>query len=437
MRTALKTIFPPDLWQLVEAVKQTAVSLNMPLYFVGGLVRDLLLQRPPTDLDMVVEGDAVALARAVAAQYGGQVVAHPAFGTAVWRLNEAVWHSLGGSLPQNTDLASLKTVDFVTARQEIYKAPAALPTVTPGSIEQDLWRRDFTINTMALRLDGNEWGQLLDPYQGQQDLRDGVVRVLHHKSFVDDPTRMLRAVRYAQRLNLTLAADTAVLLKEALPYLKQTTGIRLWHELAQGFQAPKPAEMMTQLAQLGVLQHIETGLDFRPESGLYFDRLASCLAEETTLEAETAVHIHLLLWLLPLPEEVQTAVLQRFALANRVQTQIGQARKSGAALIGLPEAALPSQIVPHLEPLSSWGLLGLKCLFGNPTQLAWLTQYESSWQHIKPTIDGTDLQKMGLTPGPHFKQILAQLKQAWLDGEVANAAAEKRVLDRLLQGFLE
>src|SRR5512137_2240263 len=168
---------------LLRIVADAAATRHLPLYLVGGFVRDLLLGSPATDFDLVVEGDAISLARMLAAQYGGKVTSHLRFGTAQWFLSGSDHHVL----------------DFISTRSETYKHPAALPTVKPGTLTDDLLRRDFTINTLALRLDAKHWGELRDDLGGLEDLKHGLVRVLHPLSFQDDPTRLFRAVRYEKR----------------------------------------------------------------------------------------------------------------------------------------------------------------------------------------------------------------------------------------------
>ncbi len=213
MRQLLSDTLPASLWAMVLAISEEAAKLNMPLYFVGGLVRDLLLGHAPTDLDMVVEGDGIKLAQGLQAEFGGTVHAHRRFGTAKWFVTPDIWQQVGERFARApiSELTGLEpaSIDFVTARTEFYREPSALPEIERGSIKLDLHRRDFTINTLAVRLDGAHLGELLDFYSGRQDLQHGLIRVLHSLSFIDDPTRILRAVRYEQRLNFAIEPRTA------------------------------------------------------------------------------------------------------------------------------------------------------------------------------------------------------------------------------------
>ncbi|MFN2158288.1 MAG: CBS domain-containing protein, partial [Anaerolineae bacterium] len=226
------------LWQAAEEAEQ----LDYTLYIVGGFVRDLLLGRPNQDIDLVVEGDAIALARSLARDLGGRVRSHERFGTAKWILVDG------------------DELDFVTARTEFYTQATALPQVEPSSIKQDLHRRDFTINTLAIRLDRDHRGELLDFYGGEQDLRDGVIRVLHSLSFTEDPTRILRAIRLEQRLGFHIEPRTQELIADALGLLARVTGERIRHELFQLFQEQAPEAGLTRMEELGVLRQIHPGL---------------------------------------------------------------------------------------------------------------------------------------------------------------------------------
>src|SRR6185295_10740104 len=191
--------------------KRTSVSV----YAVGGFVRDLLLGRPNVDIDLVVEGDAIAFARAFAKENGGRAKVHERFGTA------AV------VFPDEFKL------DVAMARTEYYKHPSALPTVQPSSIKEDLFRRDFTINALALRLNADRFGELIDFYGGQRDLKERTIRVLHSRSFIDDPTRVFRAVRFEYRFGFRLGKETLTLIRDAveLGLFHRLSGTRLLEEL--------------------------------------------------------------------------------------------------------------------------------------------------------------------------------------------------------------
>ncbi len=179
----------PESLALIQKAGALAAERRLGIYLVGGVVRDILLGRANSDLDLVVEGDAIKLAESLAGELGGRLVVHRRFGTAKIRTRNL-------------------TIDLAMARAETYARPGALPTVRPGSIQDDLARRDFTVNAMALRLDPGSFGKLVDPFDGRKDLENKLIRILHDRSFIDDATRMLRAVRYEQRFGFRLEAST-------------------------------------------------------------------------------------------------------------------------------------------------------------------------------------------------------------------------------------
>ena len=226
------------------------------------------MDRPSQDFDLVVEGDAIALAQALAKQFGGRITSHARFGTAKWHIHKPVVrgkldigfaHPLSAATPDlQADLPD--SLDFVSARTEFYTYPTALPTVERGSIKLDLHRRDFTINTLALRLDGHHYGELHDYWGGLSDIRHGVVRVLHSLSFIDDPTRILRAVRFEQRFAFAIEKRTLDLLLEANSLLGKVSGDRLRHELDHILSELNVVRMLARLQELGLLTVIHPAL---------------------------------------------------------------------------------------------------------------------------------------------------------------------------------
>jgi len=263
----LENSLSAPLLQLLRDAGELAVGQGAALYIVGGFVRDLVLTMwagergdPPAktsprfDLDLVVEGNAIELARRLSEQHGGRVHSHGRFGTAKWLLADPLPFSSNPAGP------SLDSLDFVTARSEFYRHPSALPEVEQSSIRQDLHRRDFTINTLALRLTPESFGEMLDFYGGQSDLEAQLIRVLHSLSFVEDPTRMLRAARIMARLDFVLEERTAELLDNARDLLPRVSGERIEHELALMFRETEPERALQMSDQLGILATVHPGL---------------------------------------------------------------------------------------------------------------------------------------------------------------------------------
>ncbi|KAA3659208.1 MAG: CBS domain-containing protein, partial [Chloroflexi bacterium] len=369
MRRLLSEQLDASLWQMVLVISPIADELDFPLYFVGGLVRDLLLGKSPTDLDMVVEGDAIQLAQRLQADYGGEVHAHSRFGTAKWTLETAVWQNIASRNPEAAQICeqphALLSIDFVTARTEFYTEPTALPTVSQGSIKLDLHRRDFAINTLALRLDGIHLGELLDFYGGQRDLDHGVIRVLHSLSFIDDPTRILRAIRLEQRLGFHLEPRTAELLTNSLNLLDRVTGSRIRHELELSFREPDPVAVFARYEAIDLLRHIHPGLTWQDETAVTYANARQLLQDkvwQAALGGETGVFVYFAIWLLLLPEAVQLGTLDRLMVRKATRQDVEACRMALTAVRALPENAKPSQVEFALRPYQPRVLLVVRAM---------------------------------------------------------------------------
>jgi len=423
----LEKTLPEDRLSLLKSVAQVAFEQKVALYIVGGFARDLMLDRPSLDFDLVVEGDAIRLARALARKYGGRVTTHTRFGTAKW------------FIAQNSGLSSL---DFISARTEFYTFPSALPTVERSSIKLDLHRRDFTINTLALRLDGRHYGELYDFWGGLADLRQGVVRVLHSLSFVDDPTRMLRAVRFEQRFNFQIESRTRELLSEAISLLERVSGDRIRHEIDHIIGEERAVPMLARLDKLALLKAIHVDLIW---DDWFQDQLVAAYSSrpEPAWGLDTVIHgspeagdLVYALWLIRLPEERIRSVSNRLKFPSNLARTILAAH---SVWIGLPELAeaTPSRIVGFLDqhPLPSAYAAYLATDDQRLRDLLW--KYAAEWRKITPTITGHDLRKRGVAPGPIYKDILQRLRAAWLDGHIATAEEETRLFDRWIAGSKE
>jgi tRNA nucleotidyltransferase (CCA-adding enzyme) len=225
----------------MQRVATLTARRNQELYLVGGVVRDLLLGVPNLDLDFVVEGDAISLAKEFAEAVGGKLTVHLMFNTAAVHLDK------------------LK-IDFAMARTETYTKPGALPTVKPGTLKTDLFRRDFTINAMAVCLNHEHYGELIDLYGGRDDLKNKLIRVLHEKSFSDDATRIWRAIRYEQRLDFQIEPNTLKLLKRDMVLLKTVGGYRLRRELELALSEKEPEKILHRAWVLEVLHELHPSL---------------------------------------------------------------------------------------------------------------------------------------------------------------------------------
>ena len=419
---------PPEQLTLLRLVADEAAARGVAAYLVGGVVRDLLLGRPGLDFDIVVVGDAVALARALAKKHGGKVTAHPRFGTGTWKFDGGPWTVDGQSL-RITHYA----LDFITARRETYSQPAALPDVIPSTLEDDLRRRDFTINTLAVRLDGAHFGALYDLHNGADDIARRSIRVLHDASFLDDPTRMFRAVRYEQRYGFTIAPETLAFIPAARPHIAELSAERVRHEFDLIFDEAQAASMLARLDELGLLKAVENVL---PWSVDLRERLSSGLLAEPgpdwdlTLRYAGARFRQVLgycLWLLDLSPSEIDAAQTRLIFPLAVLTSL---REAARLRVDLPHfsGAAPSKWVERLRGVPLTAIYAVYLVSGIDA----LETYAVHWQHIHPKTDGNALNALGLPPGPAYKKILLRLRAAWLDGEVASAEQEKMLLEKLL-----
>jgi len=440
----LESALPKARLDLIRKVADAAAEQHVALYLVGGFVRDLILERPSLDFDIVVEGDAIALAEKLAEKYGGRITKHDRFGTAKWFLEGSEFEKdapaavLGGDNLQTFQPSNLPTfLDFITARKEFYSRPTALPTVSRGSIKLDLHRRDFTINTLALRLDKPHYGELHDHWGGLADLERGLVRVLHSLSFVDDPTRILRAIRFEQRFGFEIGIRTKELMDEAHSLLAKLSGQRIHHELDLILDEPLAVEMFSRLSELDLFPAISPALTRDP--GLV-DRLNNALNTPQPPEfgdLPNLAHLNkrrtlgLLVWLLPLPLKSLRAVCKRLHFHAALEDALFAARSLCDDLPTLSDAK-PSQWTKRLDGIPPLALYAASLCPIEETLRENIEQYLSTWRHIQPTIGGDELKARGLSPSPRYKEILSQLRAAWVDGEVRTQEEEIALLEKFL-----
>jgi tRNA nucleotidyltransferase (CCA-adding enzyme) len=376
------------------------------LYLVGGSVRDLLLGRPHVDLDIAVEGDAIALAREIAEPRQGRLTAHEKFGTA------------------SVELAASR-VDLARTRTESYERPGALPTVRPAGIDEDLRRRDFSVNAIALRLTPPAAGELLDPFGGRRDLEQRLVRVLHEDSFRDDATRILRAVRYEARLAFRLEDATEGLLRRDLAYLDTITGARLWAELTAIFYEDRLKQALARAQEMGILPAIYPclRLDNAGEAAL-----ARAMEERPAPWDE--VCLCLLCRHCDAPDV--EALVRRLALPRRHERAIEDLVRLHGVLAELsaPDAP-PSRLTETLEPFSLapvWAV-ALRCDDSGVAERALL--FLRQWRYVKPFLGASALRRLGVPPGRELGAALRRLRAARLDGLTSSREEEIELLGRI------
>jgi tRNA nucleotidyltransferase (CCA-adding enzyme) len=435
---ALERALPAARRALLRLVARAAEERRVALYVVGGFVRDLLLHQPSADFDLVVEGDAVTLAHHLAGELGGKVGSHRRFGTAKWRIDRdepRLAAALAGQGAATLDDLP-PTLDFVSARAEFYAHPTALPSVQPGSIKLDLHRRDFSVNTLAIRLDGAHYGQLLDPWGGGRDLALRQIRALHSISFIDDPTRMLRAVRLEHRLGFTIEPRTLELLEQALPLLHRVSGERLRSELELILDEPSRSAMMARLQGLGLLQAIHPALTWEAWLETRFAAAYDFTPPSSwRMEAWPAANVLCyILWAVRLDPKQAFGLGDHLRLPQATRVAMRSAAEIWRGRENWAEAARPSQTVRLLEMHPEGALAACwLALDGSDAARQVLGDYLGRLRFVEPRVDGHALRALGLPPGPEFGRILAELRNAWLDGEISSEAEERRRLASLME----
>jgi tRNA nucleotidyltransferase/poly(A) polymerase len=400
---------PPELARRVDALAQAGDRLGLGVALVGGPVRDLLLGRKGVDVDLIVEPRAGAedeparrLAEAVL-EAGEAIVAHARFGTV----------TLAGPAG---------AIDLAVARAERYPAPGALPVVSPGTLEQDLARRDFGVNAMAIPLNAaarTGRGALVDPLGGRADLAARRLRVLHARSFHDDPTRAFRAARFAARLGFRLDGGSRRALAAALAAgaFGAVSGERFRAELAKLFAERDPGRALAGLERWGVLAGLSRGLALAPEARRALSRLGPLLATGLADGAADALETGLCVWLAPLAPAVRRRALERLALrgrpAERVQGFPALARRAGRGLLRARSRGAADAV---LRELGREELLALAA-GADAANRRRILRHAREDRVLRLPVDGSDLVALGLA-GPALGRMLAAIRRACLDGEV-------------------
>jgi tRNA nucleotidyltransferase (CCA-adding enzyme) len=401
----------PATLDRLRALGDKAAEMGMQAYLVGGIVRDLLLRRENLDVDVVVEGDGIALADALAPVWDASVHAHRAFGTA-----KVV-------CPDGARL------DVATARTEFYPEPAALPTVEWSSLKLDLYRRDFTVNTLALRLAPGRFGEIIDFFGGLRDLKEGTIRILHNLSFVEDPTRVLRALRFQLRFGFSLGRQTEKLLRNAvrMGFLAQARGRRLFLEWVQLLEGGDPSDTLEVLEEQEVLSafhpKLKLGTDIRELVG----RVKGVVTWFMLLYLDTPIRawmVYLLAVLDPLNDEEVGEWARAFGIAEREGRELLEARGRGyRALLELRSELAKgrlknSRVFEILHPCGPETLLFLMAKTRDDEKRRLISRYYTKLSGTTVLLRGRDLKSMGIPPGAVYRELLDGLLGARLDGAV-------------------
>ncbi|MBM3262075.1 MAG: CCA tRNA nucleotidyltransferase [candidate division Zixibacteria bacterium] len=406
---ALQTL-PGVLLHRLKQAGELADRSETVLYLVGGAARDALSGIATTDADLMVEGDGIAFAKRLTVLLNATCRSHLRFGTAT------------------LTFADGSKIDVAMARSEQYLAPAALPVVQPGLVKADLFRRDFTVNAIAICLNAKRYGLVVDPHGGIKDLQTGVIRILHDRSFIDDPTRLFRAVRFEQRLGFRLERHTAQLFREAIAQgmIDRLSGHRVLEQLRTVFAEKYPCQVIERLGALGVLRAVYPALDAGELVSRIFERL-STKRQEMALDSETFFVLGLLGLAVPLSAKTVQKLTERLHPDRRTV----EALKNLPDMKTLTEGVVADRITTragffeHARRLSPDTGLFFALTSDHPVVRTCCETYYFTDRHVRLSIDGNTLSELGIPEGPVYGRILDSVLAAKIDGVVLSADDER------------
>jgi tRNA nucleotidyltransferase (CCA-adding enzyme) len=424
IKSLMKDRLDKKLLHLLETIAGIGDRTGVSVYVVGGFARDLLLGIDNQDVDLVVEGDGIDFAQTLAETLSARVKSHVKFGTSVV------------ILPDESRL------DVATARLEYYTHPAALPTVEKSSIKADLYRRDFSINTLAIRLNGKNRFCLIDYFNGERDLKEGVLRVLHNLSFIEDPSRLFRAIRFEQRFSFRMGKQTEAFMKNAIKrrLVDQLSPSRLLNELVNIFKEKEALKCIRRMSDLNLLQFISSGFAEGQENFEALERVDQVLAwaKILPLPKEPEVwFVYFLGLLCPLSEENFKQALIRLHPSQRLRNRLQLDRE---AVLGCHRALQsakdfsPMEIFDIFSQCTPEAVVYLLSVADNERVNKFATLFFTQYnQQAQLELDGNDLNSLGVQPGPLFQEMFRSLRVARLNGQVHSKEDE---LDWVKREFL-
>ncbi|MBD3307098.1 CBS domain-containing protein [candidate division KSB3 bacterium] len=424
VRRLMDERLPDYILTLLHNIGQLGDELEYSVYVVGGFVRDLILRAEENlDVDIVVEGDAIHFAKTFAERYQTRVRIHRKFCTAVVIFPDGF------------------KIDVATARTEHYEYPAAMPIVKLGSIRLDLYRRDFTVNALAIKLNPKAFGKVFDYFGGQRDLKEKVIRVLHSLSFVEDPTRVFRAIRFEQRFHFRIGNFTFNLIRNVVKkgFIGKLSGRRVLNEFQIIFTEPNPIAILERMHELDVLKAVNPHLSSIEEMLRLFRSIRAVMAWYELLYREEPVEVWLL-YFLGFIDKLTDPQLQEFCEYLKINQKTMQKiwiARDGYALIERPLHDRGDQ-VKHSDIYAVFAHLPTEAI------LFWMAKtkqecvkkaastYFSKLRDVSPESSGKDLIALGLPPGPIFQTLLTTVRNARLNGEVSTKAQELELIQQTL-----
>jgi tRNA nucleotidyltransferase (CCA-adding enzyme) len=420
----MKERFPERLHDLLMEFGRVGDELGYAVYAVGGSVRDLLMRVENFDVDIVVEGDGIRLAEEFEKKFPCRIRTHKKFGTAIILFPDGL------------------KIDVATARLEVYDFPAALPTVERGSIKMDLYRRDFTINTLAIQLNPKAFGELIDFFGAVKDIKEKVIRVLHNLSFVEDPTRIFRAIRFEQRLGFQIGKHTQNLMKNAMKmgFMDRLSGGRILSELILILQEEYPIPALKRMRDFNLFHFIHPHLKFDEEVENLFEQIHHVVSWFDLLFLEEQYERWLIYFygLIDFLKEGEIhEICQRLAMNDKVRNKVVEGkRQADRALlqifswINADFQPKRSDIYTVLDPLPTEAKLFMMAKTTQGTTRRYISLYFTQLKDTKPYLKGRDLVQMGIKPGPSIRKTLADLLKARLDEQVLTRQDEMEYISK-------
>jgi len=423
IQTLMDERLPRAMVMMLRQAGELAASLGYNIYLVGGIVRDMIMRIDNLDVDLVVEGDGIAFARAFVPSVGGRCAVHEKYKTAVI------------TLPDGTH------IDVATARMEYYKHPGGYPVVEQSTLKLDLYRRDFTINTMAVCLLPQRFGELIDFFGAQRDIKEKRIRVLHALSFVEDPSRILRAVRFEKRYGFTLGKQTISLVHAAVKsgLLSSIPGRRISHEIRQILSEEDPLPGLERLQELDVLGAIHPDLVFNTALREDFGRVKQTVSWFDLLythEQYRAWFIYLLALVEPMKPKKIIAVCQRLGLIDENIRGILAARSRVNAMLrdlATAERKTPAVVVSALEKSGLEEVLHAMSKTRSQDMKEAISSYITTWRFYKPPVTGKDLIAFGFKKGRRLGEALRLIRDKGLNGEIRDFKDAMKLARRLFE----
>ncbi len=399
---------PKELYELMRRAGELATEMGFNLFIVGGIVRDMVMRIDNLDIDLVVEGDGIAFAKELAKVNGARIASHEKYKTAVLTLKNG------------------RHIDIATARLEYYKIPGGFPVVEESTLKLDLYRRDFTINTLAIALNPSRFGEMIDFFGGQRDIKEKRIRVLHSLSFVEDPSRILRAVRFEKRLGFALGRQTLSLVHSAVSsgFLHGIPGRRIFHEIGQILSEDDPLPAMERLWELGVLETIHKGIIYNEQTAELFRHVKETLSWFSLLYTHERLR-HWFVFMMALTDQMKPktiiAIGESLGVGMEEIRQLLSAKTSAFEMFkafAMEKERSAAWVVNTVEGASLEEILFVMSKTRSIDMKERISSFITAWRHFKPPVTGKDLIRIGFRQNKHLGVCLKEIRDRGLNGEI-------------------